>query len=138
VSAGWHYAESGETVGPLDLKEMQMVLSKVSDPRNLLITGVSRQLWINGAGAIRNLSEAQGRRLAADTSDRMIAYLIQNTLAGPDMSDDAPVFSAAPGGRGNVLDLVNTDVSTIIDSVLAARAAAARRMWIAKRSETTP
>ena len=92
------------------------------------ITGVSRQLWINGAGAIRNLSDAQGRRLAADTSDRMVAFLVQNSGAGPNMSDTAPVFSAAPAGRGNVLTLINTDVATIIDSVLAARAAAARRV----------
>ena len=92
------------------------------------ITGVSRQLWINGAGAIRNLSDGQGRRLAADVSDRMIAFLTQNTLAGPDLSDNAPVFSAGPGGRGNVLPLDNTDVTTVIDGILAARASAARRV----------
>jgi GYF domain 2 len=45
VSDGWHYAESGETAGPLDLKEMQMVLSKVSDPRNLLVWKVGFNDW---------------------------------------------------------------------------------------------
>ena len=92
------------------------------------ITGISRQLWINGAGALRNLSEAQGRGLAADTSDRMVAYLTQATLVGPDMADQAPVFSAAPSGRGNVLDLDTTDVAHVIDSMLAARAAMPKRV----------
>ena len=92
------------------------------------ITGVSRPLWINGAGAIRNLSDGQGRRLAADVSDRMVAFLTQNTLAGPDLSDHAPVFSAGPAGRGNVLGLDTHDLTTVIDGILAARAAAARRV----------
>jgi hypothetical protein len=91
------------------------------------ITGVSRQLWINGAAALGNLSTAQGRRLAADVSDRMVAYLVQNNGAGPNMKDGDPVFSAAPGGRGNVLPLDTTDVTTVIDGVLAARAAASKR-----------
>ncbi len=53
------------------------------------ITGVSRQLWINGAAALGNLSQAQGRRLAADVSDRMVAYLVQNSGNGPNMKDTA-------------------------------------------------
>ena len=92
------------------------------------ITGVSRQLWINGAGALRNLSDAQGRQLAADVSDRMVGFVTQNTLAGPDLSDHASVFTAGAGGRGNVLPLDNSDVTTVIDGVLAARASAARRV----------
>ena len=91
------------------------------------ITGVSRQLWINGAGALGNLSQAQGRRLAADVSDRMVAYLVQDSGNGPKMKDAAAVFSAAPAGRGNVLDLDTTSVTTVIDSVLAARASASKR-----------
>lgn len=81
----------------------------------------------NGAGALRNLSEAQGRRLAADTSDRIVAYLVQNTLGGPNMSDDAPVFSAAPG-HGNIVPLDTTSVDTVIEHALAARAAATKRV----------
>ena len=91
------------------------------------LTGVSRQLWINGAGALGNLGAALGRRLAADVSDRMVAYLTQNTLAGPTMADQAPVFSAAPAGRGNVLPLDVGDIGTIINVVLDARATAAKR-----------
>ena len=51
------------------------------------ITGVSRQLWINGAAALGNLSQAQGRRLAADVSDRMVAYVTQNGGGGPAMKE---------------------------------------------------
>lgn len=91
------------------------------------ITAISRQLWINGAAALGSLSTAQGRRLAADTSDRMVAYITQASLAGPDMADNAPVFSAAPGGRGNVLDLDTTSIDTVIEDVLAARAAMPQR-----------
>ena len=89
------------------------------------ITGVSRQLWINGAGAIRNLSESHGRRLAADVSDRMVAFLEQDTLAGPKMADTYSVFDATH--HGNILDVDTTDVDTVIGSVLAARAAASKR-----------
>jgi hypothetical protein len=89
------------------------------------ITGVSRQLWINGAGAIRNLSESHGRRLAADVSDRMVAFLEQDTLAGPKMADTYSVFDSTH--HGNILDLDTTDVDTVIGSVLAARAAASKR-----------
>jgi hypothetical protein len=34
---GWHYAKGEKTFGPVDLKEMQVVLSQISDPRNLLV-----------------------------------------------------------------------------------------------------
>ena len=63
------------------------------------ITGVSRQVYINGARALGNLAQAQGRRMAADVSDRRIAYLVQAALAGPTMRDTNPVFFAA---RGNI------------------------------------
>ena len=91
------------------------------------ITNVSRQLYINGAAALGNLSTAQGRRLAADVSDLMVGYITQNTLAGPDMSDTNPVFET-PGGRGNVASLDDTDIGTIINSVLVARAAMPKRV----------
>ena len=88
------------------------------------ITGVSRQLWINGASALGNLSQAHGRRLAADVSDRMVAYIVQNSGNGPNMKDTVPVFSL---GRGNILNLDVTSITTVIDSVLAARASASKR-----------
>jgi hypothetical protein len=88
------------------------------------ITGVSRQLWINGATALGNLSTAQGRRLAADVSDRMVAYLAQNGGAGPNMKDGNPVFHTS---HGNIKPLDTTDVGTVIDGVLAARASASKR-----------
>lgn len=94
------------------------------------ITGISRQLWINGAGALRNLADGLGRRLAADVSDRMTAYLVQGTLAGPNMADGSPVFSTSTDGEGtrsDVASLDTTSVDTVVAGVLAARASAARR-----------
>jgi hypothetical protein len=94
------------------------------------ITGLSRQLYINGARALGNMAEQLGRRLAADVADRRIAYLEQSGppgSSGPVMRDTGAVFSAAPAGRGNVLDLDTTDTGTVIDSALAARAAMAQR-----------
>lgn len=88
------------------------------------ITGVSRQVYINGAGRLGSLSQAQGRRMAADVSDRRIAYLTQANLAGPTMRDTNPVFHAT---RGNIAPLDDTDVGTVIESVLAARAAMSKR-----------
>jgi hypothetical protein len=37
MSNGWHYAEGEKTVGPLDLKALQTVLSSVPDPHSLLV-----------------------------------------------------------------------------------------------------
>lgn len=88
------------------------------------ITGVSRQLWINGAGALANLSQQLGRRLAADVNDRRVAHITQGALAGPTMADGDPVFDA---GRGNVGSLLTTSVATVITGVLQARASMPKR-----------
>jgi GYF domain 2 len=42
---GWYYAVGEKTFGPVDLKEMQVVLSKISDPRNLLVWRVGFKEW---------------------------------------------------------------------------------------------
>jgi hypothetical protein len=42
---GWHYAEGEKTFGPMDLKEIQVVLSQISDPRNLLVWKVGFKGW---------------------------------------------------------------------------------------------
>lgn len=83
------------------------------------ITAVSRQLWINSAGALTNLSQGQGRRLAADVNDRRVAFLEGTAGAGPVMKDGNPFFFA---GRGNIADLDTTSVETVITDVLTARA----------------
>jgi hypothetical protein len=88
------------------------------------ITGVSRQLYINGAGALGNLSTAHGRRLAADVNDRMVAFITQNALAGATMKDTSPFFAV---GRGNIAALTIDDPGTVIESAMAARAAASKR-----------
>ena len=58
----------------------------------------------------------------------MVAFLAQNNGAGPTMRDNGAVFSGGTDGRGNVRALDTTDTDTVIDSVLDARASAARRM----------
>lgn len=45
MTDGWHYAEGGKAVGPLDSKEMQVILSKISDPRNLQVWKVGFKGW---------------------------------------------------------------------------------------------
>jgi hypothetical protein len=41
----WHYAEGEKTFGPMDLKEIQVVLSQISDPRNLLVWKAGFKGW---------------------------------------------------------------------------------------------
>ena len=56
MTNGWHYAEGGKTVGPLDSKEMQVILSKISDPRNLQVWKVGFKEW-ERAGNVPELAE---------------------------------------------------------------------------------
>ena len=42
---GWHYAKGEKTFGPLDLKEIQVVLSQISDPRNVLVWKIGFKDW---------------------------------------------------------------------------------------------
>jgi hypothetical protein len=56
MSAGWHYAEGGKTTGPLGIEEMQSVLSKMSDPRNLWVWKVGFKSWAR-AGDVQELAE---------------------------------------------------------------------------------
>ena len=56
VTNGWHYAEDGKAVGPLDSKEMQVILSKISDPRNLQVWKVGFKDW-ERAGNVPELAE---------------------------------------------------------------------------------
>jgi Protein of unknown function (DUF2569)/GYF domain 2 len=53
---GWHYAEGEKTFGPTDLKEIQVVLSQISDPRNLLVWKVGFKDW-ERAGNVPELAE---------------------------------------------------------------------------------
>lgn len=88
------------------------------------ITDVSRQLWINGAGALANLSQQLGRRLAADINDRRVAHIIQASGAGPTMKDGNPVFH---NSRANIQALNTTSVATVIDSALLERSKMPKR-----------
>jgi hypothetical protein len=45
MTNGWHYAEGEKTVGPLDLKEMQIALSENSNPSNLWVWKVGFKDW---------------------------------------------------------------------------------------------
>jgi hypothetical protein len=51
----WYYAEGDNTVGPLDLKEMEAALSKASDPRNLWVWKVGSKDW-ERAGDVKELA----------------------------------------------------------------------------------
>jgi hypothetical protein len=44
-ASGWHYIEGQKTFGPVDLKEIQVVLSQISDPRNLLVWKAGFKDW---------------------------------------------------------------------------------------------
>ena len=88
------------------------------------ITGVSRQLYINGGAALGNLARQLGRRLAADVDDRRVAFIEQSSLAGPTLKDGTAFFD---NSRDNVEDVDTTDVTTVIDSVLAARSRMPKR-----------
>jgi hypothetical protein len=88
------------------------------------MTGISRQVWVNGPAQLTALSELHGRRLAADVSDRTVAYLEQSSGAGPTMKDGAGVFAAS---RGDIVSLNTAGITEVIDGVLDVRAAASRR-----------
>ena len=53
---GWHYAEGDKTFGPMDLKEIQVVLSQISDPRNLLVWKAGFKGW-QQAGNVPEVAE---------------------------------------------------------------------------------
>jgi hypothetical protein len=53
---GWHYAEGQKTFGPVDLKQLQAVFSRISDPRNLLVWKIGFEGW-QRAGNVPELAE---------------------------------------------------------------------------------
>jgi hypothetical protein len=88
------------------------------------ILGVSRQLWINGSAALGNMSTMLSRRLAAFVNDKRVAYIVQNSLAGPVMADTKAVSIPTVA---TFASLDTTDVTTVIDGVLAERSNMATR-----------
>lgn len=65
------------------------------------VTAVSRELSINAMGRLGDMGVKFGQRLAAETADRQVAFLEQNSGAGPIMADGNAVFHAS---RGNIED----------------------------------
>jgi hypothetical protein len=53
---GWHYTQGEKTFGPMDLKELQVILSRLSDPRNLLVWRVGFEGW-QRAGNVAELAQ---------------------------------------------------------------------------------
>jgi Protein of unknown function (DUF2569)/GYF domain 2 len=53
---GWHYAQGEKTFGPVDLKELQVILSRISDPRNLLVWRAGFEGW-QRAGNVPELAQ---------------------------------------------------------------------------------
>lgn len=89
------------------------------------LTGVTRQLYVNGVQSMGSLSRLQGRALAADVADRTVAYIEQASGAGPKMSDGKAVFHA---DRGNIETItISGGPIGIVEDMLAARAKMPRR-----------
>jgi hypothetical protein len=55
-ASGWHYAEGGKTFGPVDLKDLEVVFSRLSDPRNLLVWKAGFEGW-QQAGSVPELAQ---------------------------------------------------------------------------------
>src|SRR5262245_62148783 len=53
---GWYYAEGQKTFGPVDLKDLQVVLSRLPDPRNLLVWKAGFEGWQH-AGNVPELAQ---------------------------------------------------------------------------------
>jgi hypothetical protein len=53
---GWYYAQGEKTFGPVDLKELQVILSRISDPRNLLVWRAGFEGW-QQAGNVPELAQ---------------------------------------------------------------------------------
>jgi Protein of unknown function (DUF2569)/GYF domain 2 len=53
---GWHYAQGEKTFGPVDLKELQVILSRISEPRNLLVWKAGFEGW-QRAGDVPELAQ---------------------------------------------------------------------------------
>src|SRR6516165_1820869 len=56
MANGWHYAQGEKTFGPVDLKELQVVFSRISDPRNLLVWKAGLEGW-ERAGNVPELAQ---------------------------------------------------------------------------------
>lgn len=95
---------------------------------NLFTTGVilsySRQLWINGLAGLNDTAQSLAMAMAAFVNDRRIALITQNTLAGPTMSDTVALFH---NSRDSIEPLNTTSITTVITSILAARAKMTKR-----------
>ena len=55
-ATGWHYAQGEKTFGPVDLRELQVVLSRISEPRNLLVWKAGFKEW-ERAGNVPQLAQ---------------------------------------------------------------------------------
>jgi len=61
MTDGWHYIEGTKQVGPVDLEEIKAVVSKISDPRNLLVWKAGFNDW-QRAGEVPELETLLYRR----------------------------------------------------------------------------
>lgn len=87
------------------------------------VTSISRELSINAGSRLGNMGQKYGKRLAADIADRSVAFLEQDSLAGPKMADDKAVFHA---DRGNIETFSQAE-ATYIASVMKFRSDMAKR-----------
>jgi hypothetical protein len=67
MADGWYYVDIDKTFEPLDLKQMQAVLSKVADPRNVLVWKTGLQNW-ERAKNVREIAALISPPLPKETS----------------------------------------------------------------------
>src|SRR5262245_35490743 len=56
MANGWHYAQGKKTFGPLDVTELQVVLSRLPNPHNLLVWKAGFEGW-QQAGNVPELAQ---------------------------------------------------------------------------------
>ncbi|WP_242219440.1 hypothetical protein [Shinella zoogloeoides] len=87
------------------------------------VTAISREFSINAGSRLGNMGQKYGKRLAADVADRQVAFLVQDSFAGPKMADNTAVFHA---GRGNI-ETFAQDAETYVAKVMGFRSKMAKR-----------
>jgi hypothetical protein len=88
------------------------------------IVPLTRQLIVNAAGALENMSKMQGQALAGKVNAEMAAYPQMSAFAGPKMKDGVTVFHSSRGNIENLLLYAGQDPSM---QLMQFRAKMARR-----------
>lgn len=88
------------------------------------VTSITRELSINAGARLGDMGAKYGRRLAADLSDRQVAFLQQANGAGATMADGKPVFDAS---RQNISPLKIQALNLMVTDLMTYRSRMSRR-----------